>query len=881
MRSISLFMRGVALATLATTCSGVGLAVPATALAQGEPTPATRRAETVVVTGSFIRRAPQDAPTPVATFGRDQFETSALSTPDDALRLLTVNSGSVNQPDTTGSPFQVGTAQLNLRGLGLASTLTLVNGRRQTAAPIPNDDGSSFVDINVLPLIMVDRLEVLQDGAAALYGSDAIAGVGNFIMRDRIERPELRASYQSTLESGQVDWMIAGAMGFENGPLRIAAGLEFLDRSPLGQNDRAVSRGKIRSALGFPGAFQPGALPIIDPNCEAGGGRRQPLGVPGQPNVGFCSIDLTPFFELISAEQRLTGYAVATLGLEDGHELYAELGVARNEATVTSAPAFPDLKFPIVPANNPGNLVANGGFGVPVRFFGRALSDRNFDKTIQGRENTALRLVAGLRGPVAGRWTYDVAAVHSTQRFEATNVRDVKIDRFAAALTGLGGPNNNQFFNPFGSSLTNPALANSRAVIEDFTANSWREYEASLTTAEAVLTGEWLTLPGGPVGVAFGGQIRNERLTFSSDPDSRNGNLTFLFTGPNFEEDRTIYAAFAEAALPLHERLEVQVAARFENYGEGVGESFDPKIAARWQPVDGFVVRASAGTSFRAPSLSQTTSISTINESVADPLNRATIPFFTAVVTVPNRNLRPEEATTTNLGLVWTPVPALTFSVDYWRYDYTNIIVKQNAQAIVNANPNDARVVRPTGPTGLISQVRVSFVNANSVETDGIDLSADWDVDLGRAGSLALGAKATYVNKYLADEGRGQLDLAGLRNFQNFARSLPQWRASASAIWEIGPHAVSAVVTYIDSYRENLNDRTSPINGFTIANWTSVDVQYRLRLDAIDADLQVGMINAFDEQPPPTGAPGDLQGFDRLVHDPRGAMGYVRIGKRF
>ncbi len=872
--------RAAVAAAVVALCGAVILGFPVAAAAQ-DAAPAGDDDITVVVTGSYIKRAPEDAPTPIATLGRDTFDANALATPDDVLRLLPGNSGSVNQPDTTGSPFQVGTAQLNLRGLGLASTLTLVNGRRQTSAPIPNDDGSSFVDINVLPLIMVDRLEVLQDGAAAVYGSDAVAGVGNFIMRDRVARPEVRLSYQSTLESGQVDWMVAGATGIERGPLRIAAGLEYLDRSPLAQNDRAVSRGKIRSALGFPGAFQPGALPIIDPNCEAGGGRRQPFGIPGQPNVGFCSIDLTPFFELISAEQRLTGYGVATLDLKSGRTAYAELGFARNEAEVKSAPAFPDLKFPIVPANNPGNLVANGGFGVPVRFFGRSLSGANYDPTIQGRENTALRLVGGLRGPLAGGWDYDLAAVYSKQRFQATNIRDVKIDRFAAALAGVGGPNNNQFFNPFGSSLTNPALANSRAVIQDFTANSWRDYEASLTTADAVISGDWLTLPAGPIGVALGAQVRSERLSFSSDPDSRNGNLTFLFSGPNFEEDRTIYAAFAELAVPLHKRLEAQVAARFENYGGGIGESLDPKVALRWEPVDGLVLRGSAGTSFRAPSLSQTTSISTINEAVADPRNRATIPFFTAVVTTPNANLKPEEAVNTNFGVVWTPTPALTLSIDYWRYDYSDIIVKQNAQAIVNANPDDPRVIRPTGPTGLISQVRVSFVNANSVETDGVDITARYDLDLRDGARLSLGTSATYINSYLANENGVELDLVGLRNFQNFARSLPQWRATTTASWELGPHKIGATLTYIDSYRENLNDRTSPINGFKIASWSSIDVQYSLQMDSIDADLQVGLINASDQLPPPTGAPGDLQGFDRLVHDPRGAMAYIRIGKRF
>jgi outer membrane receptor for ferrienterochelin and colicin len=720
--------------------------------------------EEVVVTGSYIRRPVQDTPTPVSILSRQEFETQALQVPEDVLRVLPINSGSANAPDTTGGAYTVGTAQINLRGLGLASTLTLINGRRQTVSPIPNDDGSSFVDINTIPLIMVERLEVLQSGAAALYGSDAVAGVANFIMRRRMKGTEVRASYQATTEEGQAEYSVGAVSGWNNARINLVGGLEVFQRRPLDMSARPFTNGKIRSGLGFPGAFAPaGSLPIIDPGCAAGGGIPTPFGIPGRPNIGLCGIDLTKDFDLISEERRLIGYATMSVDMGEGVALYGELGLAHNEADVTSS-QFSNLKFPIVPANNPGNLVANGGFGVPVTFYGRPLGGNPVQ---QSRTSDMLRAVLGVRGPLEGGWTYDVSYAHSQQLFEVRGVTDTKADRFEAALNCRGGPNNNLCFNPFSSAVLNPALRNSPEVISDFITDSWRDYRATLNAVDFVTTGDLFTLPAGDVGLALGGQVRHEKLSFQSDIDSQTGNLVFIFTGPNFTQSRMVGALFAEAAIPLHPTLEAQVAARYEAYSDDLGSSFDPKLALRWEPLERLVVRGSVGTSFRAASISQTSSISTINEAIADPLNPTPIPFFRAVVTVP-AELEPEQATNYNLGFVLTPLRGLSFSLDYWRYDYTDIIVKQNAQALVNANPNGPFVIRAGGARGPISQVLVSFENASDVLTDGYDFTGTFQRDVG-PGAFNLTARSSYINQYTTDLGRGEQDLAGFRNFQNFA----------------------------------------------------------------------------------------------------------------
>jgi len=861
--------------------AAVAALLPAGARAQTSPSTSSPEGD-IVVTGTYLRGQSLDGAAPISVVGRGAIESSGISNTTDLVRLIPSASGSRLTPDSTNSPFQIGTAQINLRGLGFSSTLTLVNGRRHVSSAVPADDGTSYVDINQIPLIMLERIEILKDGGAALYGSDAIAGVANLILRRDMQGLELRGSWQETTKGSQRDIYVGGIGGLQMGRGGVTLGIEYLDRTPLGFNERSFSRGRTVSGLGFPGAFAPGALPIIDPGCAAAGGQPAPFGIPGAPQIGLCRVDLSGDFNLVTAEQRLTGYMTGHLDLADTLKLVTELGFATNRSTVQSGPSFPNLKFPVVPANNPGNLVANGGFGVPVTFFGRPLSSTNFGPTVQGRSSDMIRAVIGLEGDPSEAWNWALTYGYSWNQFRATGVRDVKIDRFDAALAGRGGPNNNAFFNPFASSVLNPALANSEAVIADFLADSFRTYTTSLNTVDGVVTGDLFALAGGTAGLAVGGQVRRETLGFRSDVDSQNRNLSFLFTGPDFDDARNIIAGFSELGLPFLTWLDVQLAARYEHYSGGIGGSFNPKAAVRVRPVDWLTLRGSIGTSFRAPSLSQVTTISTINGAIADPLNRTTIPFFRAIVTVPNNELKPEKSTNFNLGVILQPLDGLRLSVDYWNYRYSDIIVKESAQAIVDANPNDPRIIRQGGlPRGQIAQVNVTFLNANRVLADGIDATLSWRIATPSAGTFGLGADLTWFSRYQVTSPTLNGNLAGFRNFENFAPALPKLRTNVSADWTLGAHSLAANLRRISAYRENLANLASPINGFRLRPVTTVDLQYALQIEATGTRLEVGGLNIFNELPPKIGIPGDLTGFDSETHDPRGAMLYARIVQRF
>lgn len=829
----------------------------------------------IVVTGSNIAKPVQDQASPVSLIGAQEIQSRGIQSIEGLLSTLPANGLSKRYSDAVGSPYTVGTSQVNLRGLGFSSTLTLINGRRQTLSPTPDADGASFVDINPIPLIMIERMEVLTDGASAIYGSDAVAGVANFIMRKKMTGIEIRGSVASTFEDRQTDSTAGIAAGFSSGNLNVVAGVEYLHRSPLGQTQRSFSAPFAVSGFGFPGAFQPvagtAANRVRDPNCAALGG------IPAAGNL--CSLYLSPYFDLVAKEDRIASYATATYDL-GSLELYGELGYAHTTMHMRASPSYLNSRFPIVPATNPGNLVANGGLGVDAYFFGRPFG-ANFPATSRPNYIGTYRGVLGLRGNISDDWRIDTSITYSHQTNYGVVPGDVNAARFQAALNCQGGPSNNLCFNPFGSAYTNPALANNPAVIADFYRTAFREYISSLAVGDVVLSGKVADLPGGPLSIAVGAQVRRETLGFRADVEQQTNQLAFLFSGPNFDSRRDFYAGFMEIDMPLRDWITLNIAGRYEHIGGGTGDTFNPKGSVRLEPMEGLIFRGSVGSSFRAPSLSQITSISTINTAITDPLNPSAVPFFTIVRTVPGVNLTPEKSLAYNLGVVWKPVPSLSLSIDYYSYDYDALIVKQDAQAIVNANPLDPRISRLSG-TGPIQAIAVSFENAQSVRISGFDFAADYRTAF-IGGTLSLTGRASYAASYKANVGHGGVEeLAGFRNYQNFAPPVPRWRGNVNARFQTGAHELSVTTTYVGPVRENYNLLTDPNNGFKVDAFTTVDAQYSLKLESLNSLVSIGIQNLFNETPPPVKLTSvELSGFDRQLHDPRGRIGYVSLKTNF
>jgi iron complex outermembrane receptor protein len=408
-------------------------------------------------------------------------------------------------------------------------------------------------------------------------------------------------------------------------------------------------------------------------------------------------------------------------------------------------------------------------------------------------------------------------------------------------------------------------------------------------------------MEAGSVGVAFGAQWReegyeirfNEIATQQIDQDTGFAvpiYLIFLGGGRPLSESRSTYALFAEANIPLTSTIEVDIAGRYEELE--TDSSFDPKIAVRWQATDSFVLRASASSAFREPSLQQFFSQETALEGLVDPLNPGGA-LFVRVDTAGSADLKPESSTNFNLGGIWNPTDDITLRVDYWRFDYEDVIVAESAQGKLNADPNGPSVNRSA--TGQLAGVRTNFINASTVETDGFDVAVDWFVPTDGFGQFGLNLTATHFLSYEipctaanargCDGAGGTEDVAGFFNFDNFARSIPETKINGVVDWTMGNHSLALLGFYTSGY-----ETTRPVDaraaslGYTqdIDSWFTMDLQYAYTFDFGDnsATLTLGSKNVFDELPPEVYDAANFS-YDPKHHDPRGRLVYARVKLNF
>ena len=437
-------------------------------------------------------------------------------------------------------------------------------------------------------------------------------------------------------------------------------------------------------------------------------------------------------------------------------------------------------------------------------------------------------------------------------------------------------------------------LPNSSDVIDSTFSRQVLDTTAELQSVQAIVTGDLFEMASGPAGLALGAAYRKERLAHDYNSQSNQDRFAFVIGNPDFADDRDVTSVFAELALPLADTLELQLAVRYEDYGGAVGSSTDPKIALIYRARDDFTLRGSFSTAFRAPSLFQTSGGATSLNQVADPL-RPGGAFFAAVRSSANPTLVPEESDAYNIGTSFGLTENLDIDLDYWRFEFTDVIIQENFQAVINAFPQDpSRVVRAGDPlNGPILQVNLGFVNASSVETDGIDFKARYNWDTG-AGVFQPFIEGTYILGYdIVDPQAGSIDGAGRRNFTNFGNSTPELRLNAGVGWLNGAHAANLFVRYIDGYDDdqNCSDDSLPSSGacptgvgfFDVDSHVTFDAQYSLDFaeltgnDSLPA-VTVGGINLTGEKPPQLFTNG---GFDSKVHDPRGRLLYVRAVVRF
>lgn len=842
--------------------------------------------EEIVVTGSYIKHLPEDAPTPVQVVDRVALEASGVTQIADIMGNLTVNTGAEFRNNPLVSNGMAGTANLNLRGLGLGSTLVLVNGKRLALSGQVSNDGSSFVDINQVPFSMIEAIEIQKDGGAATYGTDAIAGVVNFKTRKDFEGFEISGSNQSTLEDFQQDNEISMLWGSGNGRTHAVVAVSVMDRSDLDTTDRSNTITEFsESPLGNPGAFVVPAAgfgfeTIIDPQCEEFGGIAFVSGSEGGTDLGTCGYQYGPFFELVAPESRTNIYATLSHEFNDQTEFYGELSYFKNHVNDLSAsPSFPFGNFPAIPADHPGNI-----FDATAIFIGRVIGPTG-RATRLDYFTESNRMVFGFKNEsnsLAG-WSWDAGASFGSYRRRSETV-DTLVENFTNAINGLGGFNCDQetgtpgvgdclYYNPFADGLN----TNSQEVYDYMEGEAVDKSGTKLLVVDNVFSrdlDQWY-LSGGVPAMALGWQYRKEEYNLSPDENLQNADTVFYFFGPTqrLEKDQDVVALFGELALPFWDNFEMQLALRYEDYGGDVGDSIDPKIAIRWDILDSLVLRSSASTTFRAPTLSQRYSSRTALEGV----KQGDSTTFVSVIASGTEDLQPEEATTFNLGFIYNFFDSHSVSVDYWRVEYEDIIVKENPQELADAyfadGVSNLDKLDFSSSTGLIVGAQVNFVNAAEVLTDGVDFSWTWDIETMDIGGLQSKLMVTWVNTFDFTGTDGEeIDVLDNYNKNNPARPNQDLKFNWHLGWFKGQHGANFTWHYIDSYDTDMENLEQVDSHHTF------DVQYAYSLVRVDASVSVGIINLTDEEPPEVETEF---GYDSYTHDPRGIIGYVRGRYRF
>jgi len=876
----------------------------------------------IVVTGSYLGNVRQeDRASPILSIDSQSLARTGVTSLGDITRFIPQNVGSaggIQDLAKGGGADSRDTRSANLRGLGAGATLVLLNGRRVVPA-----DG--FVNLNSLtPEIAIERVETVLDGASSTYGADAVAGVFNVLTNTRFKGLKLSAQYTNIADSPAAT--VQAMWGVGDGRFHTVTSVAYRYQDGLQNSERDVTNffNPSSGAGANPGAFTlysrprtaaggdvvingnnysalydrfrsaAGTVTVVDPNCGSAASQSRYVPSANSPGFGLGSCQFS-FQAQNPIRPEAKSYLVhndTTFEIAPGQTLFAEIGLYHQDSKRFSVPSYAQNRVgarpPIVPGSNPYNP-----FGVDVGFIGRAIGSQGFpgyqyrliqDKVDQGQ------FVVGARGRIDGNWKYTANATYSRADVASTD-RDTDMNLFQAALNGYGGPNCNIRYSGPGagaqpgagnclylSPFTADVSKMDASLIYNLQSNVVTQSRIEYMIGEAVVNGTLATINGHALAVAVGGQYRKEKQSTQYSDLLLSGFGGFLGPNRNTAFEREVKSVFAEANYEVIDGLNVNAAARYEDYGNF--NTTAPKLAVNWRIIPQLSLRASASKAFQAPSIADSAAvlISTNVANIIDPRDGTTT--FRSIQQYGNPALQPQKADVFNIGATLLPVSRLTLSLDYWHYKYKNQIQLQNGQAVINAAPNGPNVIRDG--SGVAQSIVISSYNAPSgTGTSGIDAAASYRFDIGAA-RITVRDNLSYLATYDVDTGSVVYDGVGHRN--NYQTSpltsaaAPRWRNIAGIDLSLGDHFLSGTWRYVSSVVDDYQQVVGAPTVARVGAWSVFDVQYGLQFGAgKQYELTLGMINAFDKAP----AKALYTGYLSTLGDPYGRQAYVRIGVKF
>ena len=907
---------------------------------------AAQDAQRIEITGSSIKRIDAETALPVQVITRRDIQKSGATNVEQLMLTIGANTSSGALMANGASGATTGSiSSISLRGLSSIRTLVLINGRRVAPYGIGFTGDSVSVDVGSIPIAMIDRVEVLKDGASAIYGSDAVAGVVNFILRRDYTGGEVQVDAGDTQRGGAASKRAALTFGFGDGNRwnMMISGTVQKDDALLGRERKFASVGYSAANGNDPTSFHPfpANFDPVDFVGPASGNPSSPTcpgpyatNTPFIDGSGYCVFDPSPLVTLLPKTERGSIMASGRFAFSDALEGFFEASFTKTKTRTVIQPVPFSYAFPL-PPNNPLNNLApwNGlypaeygalagtphGLGssvttillrpgtpyYPTDYVRSLLNDPAaplpnltvYYRSVEtgSRDTTDVaeqpRLVLGLRGLAVG-WDWEAALLHSQSK-----VRQQINDGFPSN-SGILPILNSGRVNFFGPN-TPDIIAELRAT--NFTGDAFN-ITSKLTSAAVRGSRELMKLSGGNAAIALGAELRKEDYLFDPNPTIQTGDISGF--GGNFlttDKSRRVGALFTELNLPLLKGLELNGAVRWDKY-EGVGNSTTPKLSVRWQPVQQVVLRGAVGKGFRAPSLQdlylpQTTGVTT--PGLSDPLRcppavpapgaRTDCSTQFTIINGGNTQLSPEKSTNKTLGVVLSPTPALTIALDAFRIDLKDTITNGVTPDVIlgdltrYGNLVTRGPVDPNAPNlpGPIIQINQTNLNIGQTKVGGVDLDVRFTQPLG-AGRVTASLAGTYFSKFDSQNPDGTF--SNDLDDTNTATGgvVPRWKHYASIDYATGPWGF----TLGQSWQKRYNDLPATTAGTPprkVGVYELYDFQLRYA-GFKDLELRAGIRNLLDKDPPYSNAGGRTSfqgGYDPGYADPRGRYYYAGLTYKF
>jgi iron complex outermembrane receptor protein len=920
-RSIPRVLAAAGFATLTLT----GYSTLASAQTPTNPAPAsadTAKIEKIEVTGSNIKRVDAETSVPVTIISSEDIKRSGATSVQELLNNLTISSGSALTDVSGGFGFSTGAATAALRGLGSAATLTLLNGRRISPAAFndPNVGSTVITNLNSIPTAAIERIEILRDGASAVYGSDAIAGVINIILRKDFTGATVTGTVS---QSPRNEFLVKqGSVAFGFGDLakdryNVFGTYERFEREPVLiksednvdtflQDPTYIQRLSVLSSLSYPGNYYREAVRGSNIFNTLAAVR---AGCPANLVIGgLCRYNQWNDLEQSGASKRDTAYVRGTMDFSANLSGFAEASFSRTTNTFTGAPPASNPQTATVWRNPAGQLLSfqlvlpvghrENPYAFPIGLRYRWVDMGRFRDISR---TTDSRVLVGLKG-TGGSWDWESSYLWNTSK---ANVNSGRRFLYPAIQTAV----NDGSYRFDGQ--------NSQEVIDRVSAYTTNVGEGTAKILDFKASREWGRLAGGAIGIAVGAEFRKDDIVITPDRNIANGNIVGL--GASFANgSRDTKSAYAEVVLPITASVEATLAGRHDRYSD-FGSTTNPKIGLKWKALSNLVLRSSYSTGFRAPTLSQTSrsairSFQAVNDPIRCPVTNTNedcgrIASISAQI-VFNPDLGPETSSSRNLGLVWDVTRNLNLSLDYFDIRREDEIDRFSSNFQVNQlflgdqrfapfvfrDPNPLSWIPGVPNSGPVIGVNRAWLNLGKSQVTGLDLDVTHRARLGQWGRLTSTFTGTYniSSKQSREKNQPMIDYVGGVNTAVTGLGIPRFRGNVGTTWEFGDWSFGGRINYIggwNNFSSQFNCAANVASGQAAINtipgvckvkpWRTVDVNATYT-GIKNLTIRVVVRNVTDEKPPFDYYGGDVTlGYNPNFHNPLGIYPSISATYRF